>query len=122
MKKILSVLFSVLLIGLYTSTAFASHYGIPIVGQERTEVAWVCNNIDDARTYVTVREQVESYYDWIDVLRMLVALGNCNMDTTTYVVDEVVETISGLKVANRAFGEPIPHYIIREGAHFIATY
>lgn len=126
MKKILSVLFSVLLIGLYTSTASASHYGIPVVGQERVEVTWVCNNIDDARIYVTAREargQVESYDRWILVLRALVSLGNCNMYfPATYVVDEVVETISGLEVVDRAFGEPIPYYIIREGAHFIVTY
>lgn len=122
MKKILSILFSVLLIGLYTSTASASHNGIPTIGQERAEIVWICTNIDDARMYVTAREKVESYYDWILVLRELVNIDNCVMGRTTYVVEEVVETILGLQVINRDFGEPILHYIIREGAHFIVTY
>lgn len=122
MKKILSILFSVLLIGLYTSTASADHYGIPTVGQERAEMVWICTKIDDARIYVTAREKVESYYDWILVLRELVNMDNCVMGRTTYVVEEIVETILGLQVINRDFGEPILHYIIREGAHFIVTY
>lgn len=119
MKKILSMFFSVLLIGLYVSTASASHYGIPTSGQERTEIVWICNNIDDARTFVTARE---SYYDWIFVLQSLVGLGNCDMGSIAYVVEEVVETLSGLKVADRAFGDPILHYIIKSDDHFVVTY
>ncbi len=128
MKKILFALFGVLLIGLSTSTAFADHYGIPAVGQVRTEVVWICKNIDDARAYVTLRADIAAkaeeghYFIWIVMLREIVGQGRCIMREVEYVVDEVVEIVSGLEVTNRAFGEPIPHYIIKYNEHFVVTY
>ncbi len=122
MKKTLSVLFSILFIGLYVSTASATHYGIPTAGQERTEIVWVCTNIDDARVYVTERTEAESYLHWIFILREIVEQGSCTMDKKEYVVDEVVETIVGLQVINREFGEPIIHYIVKSDDHFVVTY
>ncbi len=122
MKKMLSMLFSVLFVGLYASTASAEHYGIPTVGQERKEVVWHCTNIDDARIYVTERAEAESYMHWIFILREIVEQDSCMMGEIEYVVDEVVETISGLEVKSRAFGEPIPHYIIKSDGHFLVTY
>lgn len=123
MKKMLLALFSVLFIGLYVSSASAEHNGVPTVGQVRTEVVWFCDNINDARTYVTAREKVESYDDWILVLRALVSLGNCRMDEIEYRIDEIVETISGLYVEKgRTFGEPVTHYIIDSGGLFFVTY
>ncbi len=123
MKKMLLALFSVLFIGLYVSSASAEHYGIPTAGQERTEIVWVCTNIDDARVYVTERAEAESYLHWIFILREIVEQGSCSMDEAKYVVDEVVETVVGLQVINREFGEPITHYIIKiKDGHFIVTY
>lgn len=122
MKKMLLALFSVLLIGLYTSTAIAEHNGVPIVGQVRTEIVWFCDNIADARTYVIAREEVGSYFEWIAVLRVITNQGNCKMDKIEYRIDEIVETISGLYVENRTFGEPITHYIIKSNDHFVVTY
>lgn len=122
MKKILFALFGVLLIGLSTSTAFADHYGIPTVGQIRTEMVWVCKNIDDARVYVTLRVETGHYFVWIAMLREIADQGRCIMREVEYVVDEVVEIVSGLQVTNRAFGEPIPHYIIKHDEHFFVTY
>lgn len=122
MKKMLLALFSVLFIGLYTSAASAEHNGVPTVGQVRTEMVWFCDNIDDARTFVTAREEVESYDDWIVVLRTFVNRGRCKMDEMEYRIDEIVETISGLYIENHAFGEPILHYIIKSNDHFVVTY
>lgn len=122
MKKMLLALFSVLFIGLYTSAASADHNGVPTVGQEREEIVWVCDNINDARTFVTARDEVESYFEWIDTLRGLVYQGRCKMGRTYYIIDEVVEEILGLQVENRTFGDPITHYVIRSGNHFVVTY
>ncbi|KKN39126.1 hypothetical protein LCGC14_0746460 [marine sediment metagenome] len=122
MKKMLLALFSVLFIGLYVSSASAEHNGIPEVGQAREEIVWHCDNINDARTFVTARDEVESYSEWIDVLRELANQRRCNMGRIYYVVDEVVEEILGLQIENRTFGEPIPHYIVKSDNHFVVTY
>ena len=122
MKKMLLALFSVLFIGLYVSSASAEHNGVPTAGQARTEVVWFCDNIDDARTFITARTEVESYDEWIALLRGLVGQNRCRMGQVEYEIEEVVETVSGLYVENRTFGEPIPHYIVKSDNHFVVTY
>lgn len=122
MKKVLFAIFSVLFIGLYIPIVPATHYGVPTVGQERTEIVWVCANIDDARTFVTARAEVEDYYDWIDILRALISQGRCKLDKIEYEVEEIVEIVLGLYVENREFGEQIPHYIVKSNNHFVVTY
>ncbi len=121
MKKILSALFGIA-IGFYTFTAFANHMGLPEVNQERREIIWACLTIEDARIFVTAREEVESYEDWIDILRGMVGPNRCMMGQVEYTVEEVVETISGLAVENRSFGEPITHYILKSAGHYVVTY
>lgn len=109
-------------VGLYTMTASAKHNGVPTVGQERIEETWSCITIDDAKLFVTARAKALGYFAWIELLREMVNQNLCQMADTTYIVEEIVETVSGLEILNRKFGEPITHYIIKSGDHFIVTY
>jgi len=123
MKKILMSLFGGILIGLYSMTATAEHYGVPTIGQERNERVWTCVTKADAKIYVTARAKVESYFDWIDVLRNIDNQNRCEMEPIKYVVEEIVETVWGPEVLSREFGEPIIHYIIKtKDGHFVVTY
>jgi len=125
MKKILAAFFGGLLLGSiwYIITANANHYGVPIVGQERDETVWVCVTKDDAKIFVTSRAEVESYFAWLKLLRSMYRQNRCDMDKFEYVIEEIVETVSGLEVLSREFGEPMLHYIIKtKDGHFIVTY
>lgn len=131
MKKMLFVLFSAIAIGSYVLLASANHYGIPTVGQEREETVWSCITKDDAKIFVTSRAEVESYFSsketayfaWIKLLREMNRLNRCEMEMTEYVIEEIVETVSGLEVLSREFGEPMLHYIIKtKDGHFVVTY
>ena len=90
------ILFGGILIGLYTATA--EHYGIPTVGQERNERVWTCVTKADAKIFVTARTEVESYFEWINMLRSMNGQNRCQMELIEYVVDEIVETVSGFEL------------------------
>lgn len=126
MKKILASFFGGLLLGsilIGIITANANHYGVPIVDQEREETVWSCITKDDAKIFVTSREEVESYFAWIKLLRSMNRQNRCDMDKFEYVIEEIVETVWGLEVLSRGFGEPMIHYIIKtKDGHFVVTY
>jgi len=123
MKKMLFALFSAIAIGSYALLASANHYGVPAVDQEREETVWSCITKDDAKIFVTSRAEVESYFAWIKLLRSMNRQNRCEMEMTEYVIEEIVETVSGLEVLSREFGEPMLHYIIKtKDGHFVVTY
>jgi len=117
------ILFGGILIGVYTFTATAEHYGIPTVGQERNERVWTCVTKADAKIFVTAQAEAESFFSWVDMLRDMNRQNRCQMEPIKYVVDEIVETVSGLEVLSREFGEPVIHYIVKtKDNHFVVTY